>query len=590
MSTDTNQTAGAIPKTPFAFFWFVAKPFRKWMIVAVVFVVFASLLSQSSAYVFKLIVDAIEAGDHQAAMWYAVAYPALMFVVQMLYRASGVTGGYWSVYTKKNSYDVLTQYTLKHSHGYFINRFSGSLLSKINNVVSAVDQLIPELLWTYINTFVSFIVTFFFLLMIDPKAAIVFLMLLFVLIGFNRKLANRKAQLAKDAAEASTNLRARIVDVISNVQAVRQYVQRTEEESAIGNLSSAIRHTHKESWMYSEKMLFWNSCILFVFSLGMFWLLMTGWQTGEVTTGEVVLILALYSQITGALIFIGRAFNSTARTIGEMEEGLGELLVPYEIIDTPDSHELVATNAHIDWKAVSFAFAGKAVFENFSLHIPAGERVGLVGQSGAGKTTFVSLLLRQHELNAGSICINNHDIAKVTQDSLRKAIAVVPQEPALFHRTIRENILYGNSGATEEAVVDVAKKAQAHDFIMELPDGYETMVGERGIKLSGGQKQRIAIARAMLKDAPILVLDEATSALDSESEVAIQKALEVLMQGRTVIAIAHRLSTLRKMDRIIVLEKGQITEDGAHEKLVAEKGVYAKLWEHQAGGFLQDEV
>jgi len=584
-----KQETKEIPKTPFAFFWFVSKPFRGWMFIAIGFVGIASILSQSSIYIFKLIVDAIEVGDHQAALWYAVAYPVLIFVVQLLYRVSGVAGANWNVYTKKNSYDALTQYTLKHSHSYFINRFSGSLLSRINNVTHAIDQLIPELLWTHLNALMSFIVTFVFLVMIDPKAATIFLLLLVVLVGFNRMLAEKKTRLAKEAAESSTNLRARIVDVISNVQAVRQYVKRAEEESIIQELSSDIRRTHKKSWMYSEIMLFWNTCILFVFSLGMFWLLIIGWQNGTVTTGEVVLILALYSQITSTLIFIGRAFNSTARTIGEIEEGLEELLIPYEIVDVEDAQELIVPEAVIDWKSVSFAFDQKSVFENFSLNIPSGQRVGLVGQSGAGKTTFVSLLLRQHELNSGSILIDNQDIALVTQDSLRKAIAVVPQEPVLFHRTIRENIMYGNPGATEESMIDVAKKAQAHDFIMGLSEGYDATVGERGIKLSGGQKQRIAIARAMLKDAPILVLDEATSALDSESEVAIQKALEILMQGRTVIAIAHRLSTLRKMDRIIVLEKGQIREDGSHEKLVAKNGLYAKLWDHQAGGFLQDE-
>lgn len=198
-------------------------------------------------------------------------------------------------------------------------------------------------------------------------------------------------------------------------------------------------------------------------------------------------------------------------------------------------------------------------------------------------------MLRQHDISAGSIEIDGQDIALVTQDSLRQAIAVVPQEPALFHRSIRENILYGNPNATEAEMLEVAKKAQAHDFISELPDGYETLVGERGVKLSGGQKQRVAIARAMLKDAPILVLDEATSALDSESEVAIQKALESLMEGRTVIAIAHRLSTLRKMDRIIVMENGRIIEDGNHEELSRSGGVYEKLWNHQAGGFMPDE-
>jgi len=236
---------------------------------------------------------------------------------------------------------------------------------------------------------------------------------------------------------------------------------------------------------------------------------------------------------------------------------------------------------------VTFAYGESTVFENFSCVIPPGQRLGLVGPSGAGKSTFVSLLLRQQDITGGAIRIDGQNIAEVAQDSLRAAISIVPQEPALFHRTIRENIAYGKPDATDDEVIEVAKKAQAHDFITALPDGYNTLVGERGVKLSGGQKQRVAIARAMLKDAPILILDEATSALDSESEVEIQHALHALMSGKTVVAIAHRLSTLREMDRIIVLEKGVITEDGTHDTLKDFGGTYARLWSHQAGGFVE---
>jgi ABC-type multidrug transport system fused ATPase/permease subunit len=301
-----------------------------------------------------------------------------------------------------------------------------------------------------------------------------------------------------------------------------------------------------------------------------------------------VFVLALYSQITGTLIFIGRAFNAAAQNLGEMREGLEELLVPFDIVDAPDAKPLLVPEGVIEWRKVSFEYDEQPVFTELDLIIGAGERLGLVGPSGSGKSTFVSLLLRQYELGAGSIVIDGQDIAHATQDSLRQAVAVVPQEPALFHRSIRENILYGNPYATEAEVIAVAKKAQAHDFISQLPQGYDTLVGERGVKLSGGQKQRVAIARAMLKDAPILVLDEATSALDSESEVEIQKALEILMEGRTVIAVAHRLSTLRKMDRILVMDSGQIIEDGTHESLAKAGGVYERLWNHQAGGFLKE--
>ena len=300
------------------------------------------------------------------------------------------------------------------------------------------------------------------------------------------------------------------------------------------------------------------------------------------------MIITLLLNINATLVFIGNSINGFIRRYSEVEEGLTDILLPYEITDIAAAKTLSLKDGVVTFDAVNFEFGENNVFADFNLVIKPGQRVGLVGHSGAGKTTFVSLLLRQHEVTGGAILIDGQNIAEVTQDSLRSAIAVVPQEPMLFHRTIRENIAYGKPDATDEEIIAVAKKAQAHDFISTLELGYDTMVGERGVKLSGGQKQRVAIARAMLKDAPILVLDEATSALDSESEVAIQAALHKLMEGKTVIAIAHRLSTLREMDRIIVLEDGKIIEDGSHDQLKEGGGVYQRLWEHQAGGFLTE--
>ena len=559
------------------------------MFLAIVVVIIATAIGQGSAYFFKLIIDAIESDNHEHVLLLALLYPVLIFIEMLLYRASGILGRNWTMSAEKYSTDILVNYLLGHSHNFYANRFAGSILSKVGNVNGAVNQLIPDFLWMHLKSATSLTVTLVFMLFVDIKTAGVFLLLMIVLFVFNRKLAPTKAKYSRVAAESRTILRARIVDMISNIEAVRQYVRAGSEELSVNTLSQNTKSAVKDNWGYTEKMLLWNSCILFVFSLTMFGFLVFGWDQGRVSTGDLVLILVLYAQVTGTLIFIGRAFNSAAQTMGELEEGLDEILSPTEINDDENAKPLIVREGQIDWKKVGFEFSGQAVFKDFCLSIPASQRVGLVGHSGAGKSTFVSLLLRQHDIHDGVIEINGQDISKVTQDSLRQNIAVVPQEPALFHRSIRDNILYGKPDATEEELIEVAKKAQAHDFISALPEGYDTLVGERGVKLSGGQKQRVAIARAMLKDAPILVLDEATSALDSESEVAIQKALEGLMEGRTVIAIAHRLSTLRKMDRIIVMEEGKIVEDGSHDQLTKSGGVYEKLWNHQAGGFLLED-
>jgi ABC-type multidrug transport system fused ATPase/permease subunit len=311
------------------------------------------------------------------------------------------------------------------------------------------------------------------------------------------------------------------------------------------------------------------------------------WSSGGMTNGELVMILTILNGIMGWFAFIGSSMNQFAERYGEVKEGLQEIVVPHGIVDSGCA-VLSATKGEVRFDHVTFAYGENEVFKNFTLTIPAGQRVGLVGPSGSGKTTFVSLLLRQHEVNQGHIAIDGTDIRAVTQDSLHEAIAVVPQEPSLFHRSLKENIAYGKPHATQADVEAAARKAEAHEFILATKEGYDTEVGERGVKLSGGQRQRVAIARAILKAAPILILDEATSSLDSESEAAIQVALKELMQGKTVIAIAHRLSTIREMDRIIVMEKGIIVEDGAHDELVAkEGGLYARLWAHQAGGFIE---
>ncbi len=577
-----------IPKTAFRFIGEMSRPAKWFAIGASVVVLIAAALSQASAIVFKWMVDAIETGDVERVLWLGLLYPLAVFTIQILFRVSGVLGLSWAVATKKYIGDVLFSYTAQHSHTYFSNRFAGSLLNKVTNVISAVDSLIMDFLWNYLATSVSLLVTLYFIFSIDVLSGVIFLLLIFVLVVVNVFFVKQKRKLSLDAAASGSRLRGTMVDIFTNMTAVRQYSARVHEETTINELGEEWKRLGTKSFMHTERTLMINSLILFIFMSGVFYVMSIRWTTGSVTTGEFVFAVALFSQITGTLIFIGRAMTHYARIMGELEEGLDEIIVPIEIEDTRDALPLKISEGEIVFAETTFAYEGASVFKNFSLCIHPRTRIGLVGHSGAGKSTFVSLLLRQHDLTGGSIEIDDQDISEVTQDSLREAIAVVPQEPLLFHRSIRENIQYGKSGATEEEIIEAAKKAQAHEFISELPEGYETLVGERGVKLSGGQKQRVAIARAILKDAPILVLDEATSALDSESEVAIQKALETLMEGKTVIAVAHRLSTLRKMDRIIVLDRGQIVEDGDHTTLSNAGGTYQRLWEHQAGGFLTE--
>jgi ATP-binding cassette, subfamily B, bacterial len=577
-----------IPKTPIKFLIYASKPFKGYVLAAFTAVIIAAVLGQSTALLFKWIVEAIESGQKEKVLFLGLMYPVAILVVQLIYRISGFLGMNWIINAKKYASDTLFSYAAGHSHSYFSNRFAGSLLNKIGNVVGSVDSLVHDFLWSYLSTFVSLFTTLFYIFTVDVFSGLIFLALIITILIVNLLLMERKKLLSRRGAESNSKLRGVIVDVFSNISAVRQFGTRAQEEDYAGSLSKEWRDNGKASWTHSELVLVLNSVILFVFTFVMFLFLSHRWDESQITTAEFVFILALITNITSLLIFMGRSMTIYARVIGEAQEGLDEIIVPYEIVDVTNAKTLKLKKASIDWVNVDFTFDNNQVFDNFDLRIKPHERIGLVGHSGAGKTTFVSLLLRQHDLDGGAILIDEQNIAEVTQDSLRQSIAVVPQEPLLFHRTIRENIAYGNPKATKKQVEAAAKKAQAHDFIMNLPEQYDTLVGERGIKLSGGQKQRIAIARAILKDAPILVLDEATSALDSESEVAIQKALEELMKGKTVIAVAHRLSTLRKMDRIIVLENGKIIEDGNHDTLAKGGKTYQKLWEHQAGGFLQE--
>ena len=580
-----------IPHTPLRFLRYLGNKYKFLGIVSFTLVVFAETFNILIFYVSAKLVDNFTLAESLVEQKETLLFWGGIFLVvsalnSIFYRISGFTAIYWIIKFHKDGYDELYDYLTRHSHTYFSNRFAGSLSNKVSNAMDSSAGLMFQILWTFFSEFIGLIVTLGLFFAIDIRIGFVLSFVFVVVLVFNIYAVKKRRPLVVAYAAASSKSRGEGVDTITNISAVRQYVQRNHELHRLSNIFTDRAQKDITQSFFGEWIMVANTVAAITMTLIVLVLLYFLLGEGGMTTGTLVLILGLLGRVGYMFITTGQALNRFVREYGNIEEGLKEILVDHEIKDTPESISLVASKGQIIWQDVQYSYGTNKVFDHFNLTIKPGERVGLVGPSGAGKTTFVSLLLRQHDIHGGAIMIDTQNIAEVTQDSLREHIAVVPQEPLLFHRTIRENIAYGKSDATDQEIEEVAKKAQAHDFIVALSEGYHTMVGERGIKLSGGQKQRVAIARAMLKDAPILVLDEATSALDSESEVEIQKALHILMEGKTVIAIAHRLSTLREMDRILVLENGKIVEDGSHAVLAHAGGTYQRLWEHQAGGFV----
>lgn len=600
MSKQRSKTADSAAytyntlKTPIRFIFHTSKPHKWWALIAIVTAGSAQVAGVFEIWaVSKLVDDFASAGGSSVQidvlLYWGLVFLAILALSQILWRVSGFSGIKWVVETNATAYKQMYEYVVGHSHSYFVDRFAGSLSNKISNAVDGSTRLIERTLWGSWPEALSLLAIFILFTQIHWIIALVAVAVVCGLIMFNIWFVKKRRPHVVLYSAASSKLRGDGVDLLTNIAAARQYVRKDPELMRLDEtIYDRVRKDFKQ-WFMGEWLMVSNSFIAFLLIgmvISMIYVLL---QNNLATAGNLVLVLMLLARMSHIFNMVGNMMNGFVRMYGEVEEGLEAIFLPYEVVDIPHAEKLVLKGGKIVWKDVYFRFGENGVFEHFNLTIQPGERVGLVGPSGAGKTTFVSLLLRQHDLDGGVICIDGQNIAEVTQDSVREQIAVVPQEPLLFHRSIRENIAYGKMDARDEEVIAVAKKAEAHDFVSELSDGYETLVGERGVKLSGGQKQRVAIARAMLKESPILILDEATSSLDSESEVAIQKALRELMGGKTVIAIAHRLSTLREMDRIIVLEKGKVVEDGTHKELVQANGTYARLWGHQAGGFLQDQ-
>lgn len=472
------------------------------------------------------------------------------------------------------------------------NRFSGSLVSQTNKLTGAVERFWDVVVWSILPLVISLVGSVVVLTTLLWQYA-VFLAIFSVIFGGVVYFGSKPlAKLNELEADASNKISGQLSDVVSNVLAVKSSGAEASEQQNFTNTANKWRRASLDTMRGFLKASTVYSTINTSIQVAAIAFAVYSAQHNFVSVAAIYLIITYTGRVARELWNMNGIMRSCNRVLGDAREMAEILAAPTTLTDVA-ADQLKVKRGALAINDMTFTHdegAGATLFRDFSLDIKPGEKVGLVGASGSGKTTLTKLLLRFADIDSGEILIDGQNIAQVTQASLRSQIAYVPQEPLLFHRSIRENIAYGRPDASDKEIEKAAKQAGAYDFIVQLKDGFDTMVGERGIKLSGGQRQRIAIARAILKDAPILILDEATSALDSESEALIQKSLETLMKGRTSIVIAHRLSTIAKLDRIIVMENGKIVEDGSHDQLLAKKhGIYAKLWQRQSGGFIDKD-
>jgi len=586
-----DKKISQVPRGPFSFLLFTSKPYWIVAVLTTVFAVLGAILGALVPYIFKRIVDSINnlPGLGTESVWFWISlYIIFGFVEAMAYRAKGFAEMRWATGVRATGRQYLTEYVTKHSYGYFSNRFAGAIGSKLNNASNGLNSMVSEI-QNWVGLFLGIAISFWLAFYTNIYVGMIFLVWLIVITPINIWLVRKKIPYGVAAQARETELRGQTVDVLTNIHAMHDYARRTFELSRFKNLIDIRRSAGLKNWMFSEIVLTVNSVLETFFVGGMIFVTVYLWNLNLISAGDIILILTLVISVRGRLAYIGLGFNHFAETISEVKEGLAEMLVKHEVTDIHLATNLEVARGDIMFSNVSFQYESQDIFIKLNFHIEPGQRIGLVGRSGAGKSTLMKLLMRQYDVSGGEILIDGQNIASVSQESLRDSIAVVPQDPLLFHRSLKDNIRYGKLNATDEEVRVSAEHAQAHGFIDALPKKYETLVGERGVKLSGGERQRVAIARAFLKNAKILLLDEATSSLDSENEMMIQKALGELVLGKTVVAIAHRLSTLRAMDRIVVIDNGQIVEDGTHDELLKIDGIYAELWSHQAGGFLLDE-
>jgi ATP-binding cassette, subfamily B, bacterial len=561
---------------------------RPWMCGGLLaLVVGAAACAVGVQYSMKVLVDAMAGVTRdEGAVWVALAvFIGLIGLENVFWRTSGWLGCRTII---TNGVDIrldLFKHLSGHASRFFAEQLTGALGGRLTAVAGASGSIIATLAWKIAPPVTDFLGALVIFVLVDWRMAVALTLFVAVVGGGLTLYGTRGRPLHRAYAEQAAHVGGELVDTVSNVSLVKAFSARRRELDRLAQKFGVEADAQRRSWMFLEKTRVLHDLSLWLMAGGMLVWAILLWSRGQITPGDVVVVSALTFRILHGSRDLALALIEMTRDFGFVGETLRVVGQPHGLTDRPDARPLAPRGGAITFENVLFGYSeGRPVLQNLSLEIPAGQTVGIVGPSGAGKSTLVGLVQRLYAIDAGRITIDGQDVSEVSQDSLRAMIAVVPQEIALFHRSVLENIRYGRHYATDAEVVAAAKAANCHDFIVALAQGYDTVVGERGIKLSGDQRQRLAIARAILKDAPIIILDEATSSLDTEAEREVQQALSELVRGRTVLAVAHRLSTVTSLDRIVVLVEGRVVEDGPPAELRRRRGVFDAMWRLQAEG------